>query len=110
MYLIYNERKSIVAERFIRTLKNKIYKHMTTLLNSDYFDVLDDIVDKYNRTYQRTIKMKSLDVKFDSNAEYNVDSNDKNPKFKIGDHVRISMYKTFLLKDMLLSGQNKFSL
>ena len=98
MYLICNERKSIVAERFIKTLKNKIYKHMTTLLNSDYFDVLDDIVDKYNRTYQRTIKMKSLDVKFDSNAEYNVDSNDKNPKFKIGDHVRISIYKNIFVK------------
>ena len=71
---------------------------MATLLNSDYFDVLDDIVDKYNRTYQRTIKMKSLDVKFDSNAEYNVDSNDKNPKFKIGDHVRISIYKNIFVK------------
>ena len=55
MYSIHNKGKPVVAERFIRTLKNKIYKHMTAVSKNVYFDVLDDIVDKYNDTYQRTI-------------------------------------------------------
>ena len=61
MYLIHNEGKSVVAERFIRTLKNKIYKYMTAISKSVYIDKLDDIVNKYNNTYQRTIKMKPVD-------------------------------------------------
>ena len=97
---------SVVAERFIRTLKSKIYKHMTAVSKNVYFDVLDDIVDKYNNIYHRTIKMKPIDVQSDSYAEYNVDSNEKDPKFQVGDHVKIS--KIFLLKDMLLIGQKKF--
>ena len=56
MYSTYNEGKSVVAERFIRTLKNKIFKHMTAISKNVYFDVLDDIVDKYNNTVHRTIK------------------------------------------------------
>ena len=88
---------SVVAERFIRTLKSKIYKHMTAVSKNVYFDVLDDIVDKYNNIYHRTIKMKPIDVQSDSYAEYNVDSNEKDPKFQVGDHLKIS--KTFLLKD-----------
>ena len=55
IYLTFNEGKFVVVERFIRTLKNKIYKHMTAVSKNVYFDVLDDIVDKYNDTYQRTI-------------------------------------------------------
>ena len=54
-----------------------------------YF-VLDDIVDNYNNTYHRTIKMKPIDAKSNSYAEYNVDSNEKDPRFQVGDHVRIS--------------------
>ena len=65
---------------------------MTALSKDVYFDVLDYIVDEYNNTYHRTIKMKPIDVKPDSHAEYNVDFNEKDPKFKIGDHVRISKY------------------
>ena len=61
MYSAYNEVKSVVAERFIRTLKNKIFKHTTTVSKSVYFDVLDDIVNKYNNTVHRTIKMKPID-------------------------------------------------
>ena len=57
MYSTYNEGKSVVAERFIRTLKNKIFKHMTTIQENIYFDVLDDIVDKYNNTVHKTIKL-----------------------------------------------------
>ena len=56
MYSTYNEGKSVVAERFIRTLKNKIFKHMTAVSKNVYFDVLDDIVDKYNNTFHRTKK------------------------------------------------------
>ena len=56
MYSTYNEGKSVVAERFIRTLKNNIYKNMTAISKNVYFDVLDDIVDEYNNTYLRTIK------------------------------------------------------
>ena len=62
MYSAYNEGKSVVAERFIRTLKNKIYKHMTAISKNVCFDVLDDIVDEYNNTYHKTIKMKPVDV------------------------------------------------
>ena len=77
MYSTYNEGKSVVAERFIRTLKNKIYKHMTAISKNVYFDVLDNIVDKYNNAYHRTVKMKPIDVKSDSFAEYNEESNEK---------------------------------
>ena len=90
MYSIYSEGKSVVAERFIRTLKNKIFKHMTAISKNVYFDVLGNIVNKYNKTVHRTIKMKQIDLTSDSYAEYNKDSNEKDPKFKIGDRVRIS--------------------
>ena len=71
MYSTHNEGKPVVAERFIRTLKNKIYKQMTAISKNVYFDVLDDIVDEYNNTYNKTIKMKPIDIKSDSFAEYN---------------------------------------
>ena len=69
MYSTYNEGKSVIAERFIRTLKNKIYKHMTAISKNVYVDVLDDIVNKYNDTTHKTIKMKPIDVTDDSFAE-----------------------------------------
>ena len=93
MYSTYNEGKSFVAERFIRTLKNKIFKNITAISKNFYFDLLDDIVNKYNNTVHRTIKMKPIDVTDDSYDGYNEDSNKKSPKFKYGDHVRISKYK-----------------
>ena len=86
MYSTYNEGKSVVAESFIRTLKNKIYKHMTAISKNVYFDVLDDIVHEYSNTYHKTIKMKPIDVEDNSFAEYN-ESNEKDPKFKVDDHV-----------------------
>ena len=99
MYSTYNEGKSVVAERFtIRTLKNKIFKHMIAISKNVYFDVLDDILNKYNNTVHRSIKMKPIDVTSDSYAEYNEDSNKKDPKFKVGDHVRISKYKNIFAK------------
>ena len=99
MYSTYNEEKSVVAERFIRTLKNKIFKHMTAISKNVYFDVLDDIVNKYNNTVHRTIKMKPIEVTDNYYAEYNEDpSNKKDPKFKVGDNVRISKYKNIFAK------------
>ena len=98
MYSTYNERKSVAAERFIRMLKNKIFKHMTAISKNVYFDVLATIVDKYNTTVHKTIKMKLIDVTSDSYAEYNEDSNKNEPKFRVGDHVRISKYKKIFAK------------
>ena len=98
IYSTYNEGISVISERFIRTPKNKINKHMAAMSKKFYFGVLKDIVDKYNNTYYRTIKMRPIDVKSDSYAKYNVDSNDKDPKFKISDHVRISEYKNIFDK------------
>ena len=100
----YNEGKSVVAERFIRTLKNKIFKHMTAVSKNVYFDVLDDIVNKYNNTVHRTIKMKPIEVTNDYYAEYNEDpSNKKNPKFKVGGNVRIFKYKKIFAKGYTLN-------
>ena len=93
LYSTNNEGKSVVAERFIRTLKSKIDKYMTSISKNVYIDKLDDIVDEYNNTYHTTIKMKPIDVK--DNTYFNTDkeTNDKDPKFKVGDSVRISKYK-----------------
>ena len=71
---------------------------MTADSKNIYFDVWDDIVNKYNNTLHRTIKMKAIDVTSDSYAEYNEDSNLTKPKFKVGDHVRISEYKNIFAK------------
>ena len=71
---------------------------MTDISKNFYFDVLDDIVDKYNNTVHKTIKMKPIDVTNDSYAEYNENSNKKDPKFKVGDNVRISKYKNIFAK------------
>ena len=94
----FNEGKSVIADRFIRTLKNKIYKHMTAISKNIYYYALGDIVNKHNNTVHRTIKMKPIDVTNDSLAEYNEESNKKDPKFKIGDHVRIFKYKNIFAK------------
>ena len=71
---------------------------MTAVSKNTYFDVLDDIVNKYNNTTHRTIKMKPIEVTDDSYVEYNEDFNKKDPKFKVGDHVRISKYKNIFAK------------
>ena len=63
MYSTYNEGKSVVAERFIRTLKNKLYKHMKSTGKNVYYDVLDDVVNEYNNTKHSTIKIKPIDAK-----------------------------------------------
>ena len=77
MYSTYNKGKSVAAEWFIRTLKNKIFKHMTAVSKNVYFNVLDDIVNKYNNTVHKAIKMKPTEVTSDFYAEYNEDLNKK---------------------------------
>ena len=89
MYSTYNEGRSVVAERFIRTLKNKIYKYMTSISKNVYIDKLDDIVNRYNNTYHSTIKMKPVDVKSNTYIESSKEINNKNSKFKISDTVKI---------------------
>ena len=98
MYSVHNEGKSVVAERFIRTLKNKIYKYMTSMSKNVYINKLDDIVYDYNNTYHRTIKMKPVDIKDNRYIDFEKEVNDKDPKFKIDDRVRISKYKNIFAK------------
>ena len=92
MHSIYNEGKSVADERFIRTLKKKVYKYLTSISKNVYVDKLDDIVNKYNNTYHRTIKMKPAGVK--SSTYFDFHKNYKGSlKLKIDDNVRISKYK-----------------
>ena len=98
MYSELYEGKSVVAERFIRTLKNKIHIYVTSVSKNLYIDKLDDIVNKYNNTYHSTIKMKPADIKSNTYINSSEEINDKNPKFKIGDNTRISKYKNFFYK------------
>ena len=98
MYSTHNEGKSVVAERFIRTLKSKIYKYMTSISKNVYTDKLNDIVDEYNNTYHTTIKMKPIDVKDNTYINADKEINNKDPKFKVGDCVRTSKYKNIFAK------------
>ena len=98
MHSTHNEGKSVVAERFIRTLKSEIYKYMTSISKNVYIDKLDDIVDEYNNTYHTTIKMKPIDVKDNTYINTNKEINNKDPNFKVGGHVRISKYKNIFDK------------
>ena len=77
MYSIHNQGKSVVAERFIRTLKTKIYKYMTSVSKNLHIDKLDDIVSEYNNTYHRTIKMKPVEVKDNTYIDFKKEVNDK---------------------------------
>ena len=98
MYSTYTEGKSVVVERLIRTLKNKLYKHMTATGKNVYYDVLDDAVNKYNNTKHSTIKMKPIDVK-NNKKVYIDENNEKDSKFKVRDrYIRISRYKNIFAK------------
>ena len=83
MYLIHNEGKSIVGERLIKTLKNKIYKYMTAISKNVYTDQLDDIVNECNNTYHRTIKMKPIDVKDNTYIDFDKEVNNKDLNLKL---------------------------
>ena len=98
MYSTIKEGKSVVAERFIRPLKSKIYKYMTSISKNVYIDKLDDIVNEYNNTYHTTIKVKPIDVKDNTYINTSKEINNKDPKFKVGDRVRISKYKNIFAK------------
>ena len=98
MYSTHREGKSVVAELFIRTLKNKIYKYMTSISKNVYIDRLDDIINEYNNIYHRTMKMKPIDVKDNTYISIDKEVNDKDPKSKVGNHVKISKYKNILAK------------
>ena len=107
MYSTYNEGKSVVAERFIITLKNKLYKHMTATSKNVYFDVLDDVVNKYNNTKHSTIKMKPIDIgdttkssclERNNKRVYIDEHNEKDSRFKVDDKVRVSRYKNIFAK------------
>ena len=94
MYSIHNEEKPVVAERCIRTLKTTIYKYMTAISKNVYIDKLDDIVNEYNNIYHR----KPVDVKDNTYIDSEKEVNNKNPKFKVGDYVRIFKYKNIFAK------------
>ena len=89
MYSTYNEGKSVVAERFIRTF---------TTAKNVYYDVLDDVVNKYNNTKHSTIKMKPIDVRDNNKRVYIDEHNEKDSRFKVGDRVRTSKYKNIFAK------------
>ena len=91
--ILYRTKENLfLAERFIRTLKTKICKYMTSISKNVYIDKLNDIVNEYNNTYHRTIKMKPVDVKDNTYIDSSKEVNDKDPKFKVCDHVGISKY------------------
>ena len=81
---------------------------MTAVSKNVYVDKLDDAVNEYNNTYHRTIKMRPIKIKDNTYFDYIKEVNNKDPKFKVDEHVRISKYKIFLLKDILQIGQKKF--
>ena len=97
MYSTHHEGKSVITERFIRTLKNKICKHMTSVSKSVYIDKLNDKVDEYNNTYHRTIKMKPINVKDNTYIDFDKENNNKDQSTKL-----------FLLKAILQIGLKKF--
>ena len=88
----------LLKDLLITTLKSKIYKYMTSVPKNVYIDKLNDIVGEYNNTYRRAIKMKPVDVEDNTYINFNKEVNDKDPKFKVGDHVRISKYKNIFAK------------
>ena len=98
MYSTHNDEKSVVAELFITALKNKIDKHMAAVSKNVHIEKLDDIVNEYNNTYHKAIKMKRTEVKDNIYVDSIKEVNDKDPKFKVGDHVRITKVKTIVAK------------
>ena len=107
MYSIHNDGKSIVAKRFIRTLTNKIYKHLTAVSRQMYINKLDNVATKYNNKYYKAIKKKPTDFKSSTCIDFDIGSNDKDPKFNIGDYLRISKYQTIFPKSYTPDGLEK---
>ena len=101
MYLMHNEEKSVVAEGLIRTLKSRVYKYKISISKNVHINKLDDIVNEYNNTYHKTIKMKPIDVKNNIYINSSKEVNHKDPIFQVGDYVRISKNKKYLQKDII---------
>ena len=97
-YSMYKEGKSVFADRFIRTFKDKIYRYMTSVLKNVYINKFGDIVNKYNNIYHNTTKMKPVDVKSSTYIDSGKENNEKDPKFDVGDHVKRSKYKNIFAK------------
>ena len=93
MHSTHNEGKSVVAERLMRTLKNKSFKYMTSVSKNVCVDKLYNIMNKYNNTHHSTIKMRPVDVKSNKYIDFNKGSYEEDPKFEVGDHVRILKHK-----------------
>ena len=93
MYSKHNEGKSVVAGRFIRILKNRVYKYVTSVSKNVYIDKLDEIVNKYNCTCNSTTKTKPVDVNSSTYFDFSVENNDKDSKFKVGGHIKTSKNK-----------------
>ena len=98
MYSTHHEWKSVVAEKFSRTLKNEIYEHITSISKSLYIDELDHIFNKYNNTYYSTISMKLVDVNSNTYIDINKENNKEDPEFEVGYHEKISTYKNIVVK------------
>ena len=90
MYSTHNEGKSVAAERFIRTIKNKNYKYMTSISENVFIDKLDDIVSKYNNIFHEITKTKYFNINPSRYIDFNKENKKEGPKFKVGDNVRIS--------------------
>ena len=109
IYSAHSEGKSVVLERFIKTLKNKIYTHTTSISKNVYIDKLDNVVNEYKNTYYSITEMKPANVKASIDIDFGIEKNEKDPKFKVGDQVGMSKYKkTFLRKVVLQIDLRKF--
>ena len=97
MYSTHNEGKSVIAERFIKTLKAKIYKKVTANNSKSNPSYLNKIVDQYNYTYHHSINKKPINADYSALTE-KIETNSKAPKFKVNDRVRITKYKNIFSK------------
>ena len=97
-YSTHNEGKSLLLKELFELLKNKIYKYMIPISKNVYTVKLDEIVNKYNNMYHRTIKIKAVDVNPSMYIDFNRENNKEGRKFEVGDHVRISKYKNIFAK------------
>ena len=97
MYSTYKEGKSVIAERFIKILKAKIYKKMTATDSNFYLPYFNKFIDQYNNTYRHSINKKPVNADYSALTE-KIQTNPKAPKFKVNDGVRITKYKNIFSK------------
>ena len=97
MYSTHNEGKPVIAERFVKALKAKIYQKMTPNDSKSFLSYLNKLVDQYNNTYHRSINKKPINADYSALTKKN-ETNHKAPKFKVNDWVRITKYKNIFIK------------